>query len=46
MEELGKENWRVAEDILLRTGLLVQSDTMVGVEKLRHEMYQAWVSRG
>ncbi len=30
MEESGKENWRVAEDILLRVGLLVQSDDDVG----------------
>lgn len=38
MEESGKENWRVAEDILLRIGLLVQSDTRVVVEKFRREM--------
>ena len=46
MEESGKENWRVGEDILLRIGLLVQSDTTLVVEKFRHEMYQVWVFQG
>ncbi len=46
MEESGKENWRLAEDILLRAVLLSNLMTRWVVEKVRNEMYQVQVELG